>query len=437
MVEAALTLAERRGYRLALFGRTGALTAISLFYLMTLPLTADGPLFGLVLLILGLGIAPLLVAGTRFGGAARYAFFAVDAAAIAASIAVAPVSSAGDIPQNFVFLSDRQVYFYVLLAASLLTLSPGLVLWTGLCCVTGLTAATVWIMNGMERVVSYRDLPEAPSRSEYLEVVFDPNFLNIPIRISEVLVLALVTAVAALAVNRARAVVRAQATAEEKRGHILRLFGRYVPAPVAGQLAEDGHLAPQMREASVLFADIEGFTALAEHLSPARVIGLLDSFFDAATQVIDREGGVVINYIGDALIAAFNAPLPVDGFPERAMRAAEALQAVAASRTFEGHRLRIRIGIATGPVAAGTVGGDQHQSYTVYGDTVNLAQRLERLNKKLGTNCLMCGETAKRSSLGSVESIGAVRVRGRIGPVQVFAIRPAQQPALQLGTTHS
>ena len=156
------------------------------------------------------------------------------------------------------------------------------------------------------------------------------------------------------------------------------------------------------------------------------MIGMLNSFFSAATAVIDEHGGVVVNYIGDALIAAFNAPLPVDGHPARAVDAARDLLSLVSEREFEGHRLRLRIGVATGPVAAGTVGGAERQTYTLYGDTVNLAQRLEELNKELETDCLICGTTFKaaRSSCADAAPMGSVQVRGRESTVEVFALGP-------------
>ena len=105
---------------------------------------------------------------------------------------------------------------------------------------------------------------------------------------------------------------------------------------------------------------------------------LAAGFFSAAAGVVDQHGGVVVNYVGDALIAAFNAPLPVEDYPVRAISAARALLSLASARDFKGHRLRLRIGVATGSVAAGTVGGAELQTYTLYFDTVNLAQRLEQ-----------------------------------------------------------
>jgi class 3 adenylate cyclase len=108
-----------------------------------------------------------------------------------------------------------------------------------------------------------------------------------------------VTCIAALAVHSARNVVRANAAAEAERTRIQRIFGRYVPPQVAEQLIQAGQLAPQQRTASIIFADIEGFTRLSEALPPPRVIGMLNCFFSAATSIVDERGGVVVNYIGD------------------------------------------------------------------------------------------------------------------------------------------
>lgn len=202
------------------------------------------------------------------------------------------------------------------------------------------------------------------------------------------------------------------------------ILGRYVPAQVAEQLVDEGQLAPQFRRASILFADIEGFTGLSERLSAPQLIGLLNGFFEAAAAIVEARGGIVVNHVGDALIAAFNAPLAVEQHAARATDTARVLQSLVSSRDFEGHQLRIRIGVATGPVAAGTVGGTTHQTYTVYGDTVNLAQRLERLNKELGTQCLICGTTfeAARSTCPDAVAVGSVQVRGRDAAVEAFAL---------------
>jgi hypothetical protein len=152
-VEAALAGAERKGFRLAVIGRTCALVAIAFFYLAALRYPNNIYVATLILASAAVGLAPLAWVGRRYERIGRYAFFAFDATVISAILAVAPVSSSGDVPQNLVFLSNRPEYYFVLVAISILALSPVLVLWTGLCAVVGLAGATAWVMVGMERIV--------------------------------------------------------------------------------------------------------------------------------------------------------------------------------------------------------------------------------------------------------------------------------------------
>jgi adenylate cyclase len=422
--EGALADAERKGFRLAVIGRSCALVAFAFFYLGVYKYPNNVFVAGLILVIAAIGLIPLQLVGGRYERVSRFVLFTFDAAIASATLAFVPLSSGGDIPQNLVFLSSRTDYYYAIVATSILSLSPALVTWTGLCSVLGLAGATTWIMSGMERIVSPGDLPSSPSREDVLAVLLSPDFLGIPVRVNEGVVIALVTGIAALAVHRARNVVRANAAAEAERSRIQQIFGRYVPPQVAEQLIQAGQLAPQQRTASIIFADIEGFTRLSETLPAPNVIAMLNSFFSAATAIVDERGGVVVNYIGDALIAAFNAPLPAEDHPARAVEAARDLLSLVSGREFEGHQLRLRIGIATGPVAAGTVGGEERHTYTLYGDTVNLAQRLEVLNKQFGTDCLISGLTfeAARSSCVDAVAKGSVQVRGRESAVEVFAL---------------
>ncbi len=422
--EAALADAERNGFRLATIGRSCALVAIAAFYLTLYGYPNNVYVAGGILVTAAIGLIPLRLVHSRYERIARFALFTFDTAAASAILAFAPLSSGGDVPQNLVFLSSRTEYYYVIVATSILALSPVLVIWTGFCALIGLAGATAWIMSGMERIVSLGNLPFSPSRDEALAVLLSPDFLGIPVRVIEGVVIGLVTCIAALAVHRARNVVRANAVAEAERTRIQRIFGRYVPPQVAEQLVQAGQLAPQQRTASIIFADIEGFTRLSETLPPVQVIGMLNSFFSAATSIVDERGGVVVNYIGDAFIAAFNAPLPAEDHSARAVDTARDLLSLVSGRTFEGHQLRLRIGVATGPVAAGTVGSEERHTYTLYGDTVNLAQRLERLNKQFETDCLISGSTLEAAASRCVDAVakGSVQVRGRENAVEVFAL---------------
>jgi adenylate cyclase len=144
-----------------------------------------------VLVTAAIGLIPVQLVHRRHERLARFALFTFDAAAASAILAFAPLSSGGDIPQNLVFLSSRTEYYYVIVAASILALSPALVIWTGLCAVIGLAGATAWIMAGMERVVSLGNLPSSPSREDVLAVVLSPDFLGIPVRVIEGVVIGL------------------------------------------------------------------------------------------------------------------------------------------------------------------------------------------------------------------------------------------------------
>ena len=420
----ALAEAERKGFRLAVIGRTCALLAFALFYLAIYKYPNNVVVAGVILLTAVAGLIPLRLTYGRYESISRYVLFTVDAAVASAIVAFLPISSGGDVPQNLVFLTSRTEYFYVIVATSILSLSPMLVIWTGLCVMAGLAGATSWIMSGMERVVSPGALPSAPSREDVLAVLLSPDFLGLSVRVNEAVVVGLVTCIAALAVHRARNVVRANSATEAERARIQRIFGRYVPPQVVEQLLQAGQLAPQQRTASILFADIKGFTRLSETLPPPRLIAILNDFFGAATAVVDERGGVVVNYVGDALIAAFNTPLPAEDHAARAVDAGRALLSLVRELEFEGHRLQIRIGVATGPVAAGTVGGEARRTYTLYGDTVNLAQRLEALNKELRTDFLISSSTFEAARLSCIDavSMGSVQVRGREGAIDVFAL---------------
>ena len=154
----ALVDAERKGFRLAVIGRTCALVAIALFYLAIYEYPSNLYVTGVLLVAATIGLIPLWLVYGRYERIARFALFTFDAAAASAILAFAPLSSGGDVPQNLVFLSSRTEYYYVIVAASILALSPALVIWTGSCAVIGRAGATAWIMSGMERIVSFGDL---------------------------------------------------------------------------------------------------------------------------------------------------------------------------------------------------------------------------------------------------------------------------------------
>lgn len=210
-----------------------------------------------------------------------------------------------------------------------------------------------------------------------------------------------------------------------ERDFIRQTFGRYVPDKIAALLLSNkGVVQPRLTTATILYLDIENFTGISENRAPDSVLEMLNAFFGAAIEAAQRTGGVVNQFHGDAMLVTYNVPVADPDHADNALAAALAIQRAVTEQTFAGTRLRVRIGINTGRVVAGAVGGEDRLSYTVYGDTVNLAARLEALNKDLGSNVLVSASTveALRGSY-PLKPMGQVMVRGKQHPVSLFALQ--------------
>lgn len=198
-------------------------------------------------------------------------------------------------------------------------------------------------------------------------------------------------------------------------------LGQYVPVPVArALLASGGRLEPIEAKATILMCDIEGFAALTDSIGPRRVFDFLDAYFELLVEIVERHGGVVTQFQGDAILAVFNVPLPDRDHAAQALRAAMEIVGSCDQRSFAGVRARNRIGLATGRVIAGAVGSHGRLSYTVHGNAVNLAARLEMLNKDYGTRILLPGKTAERCPGFALRKIADAQVRGYIEAVPLY-----------------
>ena len=206
-----------------------------------------------------------------------------------------------------------------------------------------------------------------------------------------------------------------------------RTLASFVPQQLADRLAAHPETAiePQEVEVSVLFSDIRGFSALAERLPARQVAAVIGKHLSAMAEVVLALGGMIDKFQGDAVMAVFGAPEPTSDHAERALLCAIAMQKRQGELNAEGWdadvpELGVGIGVNTGPVIAGTVGGGGRLEYTVVGDAVNIAQRLQ--SEAEGGEVVAAASTVKAAPGVACESIGPRHVKGREEPVEVFRV---------------
>jgi adenylate cyclase len=218
----------------------------------------------------------------------------------------------------------------------------------------------------------------------------------------------------------------ASIAAASARDRVTNLFGQHVsPQVVERLMAEGTSAAGDLRRVAVMFVDFRGFTAGAQSRTPQEVVDRLDGAFAVLVDILDRHGGIVNKFLGDGFLALFGAPLETADAAHRAVAAGrEMLTAMDRINAQTSWPLRIGIGIHFGEVVAGNIGSPRRKEYTVIGDTVNFASRLEALNKEFGSQLLI--SAAVREALGEDGSdaiaLGEVEVRGYEQKVAVFQL---------------
>ena len=326
-------------------------------------------------------------------------------------------------PASFYLKVPTLLYVFIFIALRALRFEARYVL------ITGAVAAVGWLA-----MVSYaaRIAPNDPMITrDYVEYMTS-NSILLGAEFDKVISILIVTGILAVAITRARdllvrSVVESTAAAD---------LSRFVPSEVAAQVkasetrVEAG--AGEVRETTILFSDLQGFTTLSEGMSPVALISTLNEYFATVTEPIIRHGGVINQYQGDGILATFNLPKALDDHAANAVRAAIEIQHILASRTFgAGLQLASRVGINTGVVVGGLVGAQDRLGYTVHGDDVNLAARLEALNKEHGTRIIVSERTRELAGPErfAFETLGTVTVRGRSRPVTIYRIDVVPSPA--------
>jgi adenylate cyclase len=321
-------------------------------------------------------------------------------------------------PAAFSLKAPTLLYVFLFIALRALRFDPAYVL------VAGVSAAVGWLLLVL---YALNEPSPAPVVTRDYILSLTSNHILIGAEVDKILCILLVTSVLALAIVRGRRLLM-QSVADAA---VARELTRFVAPEVANHVVRaERAVEPgdgQVIEATILFCDIQGFSTFAEKMSPERLMHTLNAYFAAVSEVVEACGGTIIAYQGDAMLIGFNTSHSDPRHAASAMRCAIGIQRMVAERRFdEGLVLRTRCGINTGRLVAGTVGTPERLLFTVYGDEVNIAARLEQLNKSFGTWVLASEQTV--SAAGDdfrCCRMGEVQVRGRSRPVTVYAVESA------------
>jgi len=319
-------------------------------------------------------------------------------------------------PASFYLKAPTLLYVFIFISIRALHFDPRFVI------ATGFSAAVGWIL--MVLYVLFSDPSDPMITRNYIEYMTS-NSVLIGAEFDKIISILIVTGVLALALRRARKLLFDSVI----EGSAARDLSRFVPEAVAQQVirSEEGATTGkgEVNETTILFTDIEGFTTISETLAPEQLIEALNEYFTLISKPIDECGGVICQFQGDGVLATFNVPKPDVNHASNAVKAALGIQQVLEGTLFgDGTPFNTRIGINSGSVVGGLVGSGDRVGYTVHGDNVNLAARLEQLNKDYGTRIIISEQTRVLIEPGEYEfrALGEVSVRGRQQPVRIYTI---------------
>ena len=296
--------------------------------------------------------------------------------------------------------------YFVFILLSTLRLDFWLSVWTGAVAAVQLLALAAWLLP----IEPFSDVPERA----------------LTYNISRSIVLLASGIIAGVVAGSLRRQFEASVAAAAARDRVTNLFGQHVsPAVVDRLLATRTDPPSEMRRVCVLFLDIRGFTAMSRVRAADATVSLLNDFFAEMIEIVDQHNGIINKFLGDGFLALFGAPLEDSKAAMNALAAARGmLVAVDAwNKARPENALRVGIGIHIGDAVTGTVGSPQRKEYTVIGDTVNLAARLEQLTKETGSRLLISSSMHEATTgADGATDLGPLAIRGYDEAVRVWRV---------------
>jgi adenylate cyclase len=296
--------------------------------------------------------------------------------------------------------------YFVFIVLSTLRLDFWLSVWTGTVAAVEQFMLAAWLLP----VDLYSEVPEH----------------TLLYNLSRSMVLLSAGIIAGIVAGSLRRQFEKSVAAAAARDRVTNLFGQHVsPAVVDRLLATQSDPPSEMREVCVLFLDIRGFTAMTRQRPADQTVALLNDFFAAMIDIVDRNNGIINKFLGDGFLALFGAPLADPNAAANALAAARSMLEAVERWNKERPQtpLRVGIGIHLGEAVTGTVGSPQRKEYTVIGDTVNLAARLEQLTKETGAQLLVSG-SVHRATTGAdgATDLGTLPIRGYDEEIRVWRV---------------
>lgn len=325
-------------------------------------------------------------------------------------------------PASFYLKAPTVMYVFIFIALRSLRFDPRYIL------IAGGTAALGWLI--LAGYVIWSEGGQSMITRDYVTYLTS-NSILIGAEIDKIIAIVMVTLVLTIAVMRAkRSFIRAVTDEIAARD-----LSRFVSPEIADRITHaDQQIKPGDGEAvsaTVMFTDIEGFSSISEKLSPQALATMLNEYFTQTNAVISRFGGVITQFEGDAMLITFNAVTPDADHALNAVRTALAIQELSENRVYSfGGTLKTRCGINTGDIVIGAIGSENRLTFTVHGDNVNIAARLEGMNKQYGSYILATESTVRacgdHADIPNWISRGEVTMRGRETPTRIFGIAPPQ-----------
>ncbi|NOD94479.1 adenylate/guanylate cyclase domain-containing protein [Ruegeria sp. HKCCD4884] len=383
---------ERANLTFMVRGRAAVLALMAIWVAVTLPAERSVLYLAVILTFLLSGIVPVLIARRGYGSSLPYALCLFLDAGLLSYILIVPnpYGLDGWSPQMNL-RGPGFLYLGIFLAYMSLSYRPAHVIWAGIAAILSWSMGYFWVASRPDTLVFLsRDVLDAGLRLEAaLDLILDPAAVGVARWVNQIVFLIAVTLILTLAVWRSRNLVHRQMAVERERAAL----SRYFSPNIVNELTQNAQRLnqPRLQPVAVLFADMKGFTEISEQLTPVELLNLLRAFHGRLARQAIAHGGTIDKYIGDAIMVHFGTPDPRPDDAVRALTCAarmiEDIKDWNRARDAAGQKpICVGIGLHYGEVIVGNIGDAQRLEYTVLGDTVNVANRLEELTRRLKTS---------------------------------------------------